>query len=388
MIKFLKDLTVAAIFSLLPTILIWLPFFMKAPQVWNIPLPQEGMATIVANYDGPLYLVVAKSLYNTNIIKTFEFSLPVEYYAAHFPLYPLLIRLVSIVSLHTYYTYAPVIVTALSSILAIYFFRKLIAQYVNEEQAIWATIFFSIFPARWLIVRSVGSPEPLFLAAIIASVFYFQNKKYLWAGIWGAVAAATKSPGILLFVAYMLALKIPELKRLATTNFGKWFKSLQWRAFPILLIPLALLAVFGLYSVTYHDFFAYFHSGDNIHLFFPPFQIFNYSAAWVGTFWLEEVIFVYLLSFWGLMRLIKDKHTVMAWFVGIFFSTIIFVSHRDIIRYALPIVPFLFVAFNDVFKQKEFKFLVLFIALPVYLFSLTYISQNVMPIANWIPFFQ
>ncbi|MEK7526335.1 MAG: hypothetical protein AAB546_02555 [Patescibacteria group bacterium] len=385
MLKFLKEITVAAILSLLPTILIWLPFFLRTPQFWNIPLPQEGLATIVANYDGPLYLVVAKSLYNADIIKGFEFSLPVEYYAAHFPAYPLLIRLFSFVYLSIY---SPLVVTMLSSILAIYFFRKLISQYLTDEQAIWATIFFSIFPARWLIVRSVGSPEPLFLAAIIASVYFFQNKKYWWAGIWGAVAAATKSPGILLFVAYMLALKLPELKRLATTNFGKWFASLEWRAYPILLIPLALLSVFGLYYFTYHDFFAYFHSGDNIHLFFPPFQIFNYSASWVGTFWLEEVIFVYVLSFWGLIKLMQDKQRTLAYFVAIFFATIIFVSHRDIIRYSLPIVPFLFVAFRDVFKQKEFKFLIMFIALPVYLFSLAYISQNVMPISNWLPFFQ
>ena len=266
----IKKLFFVCIFSLVPTILIWLPFFLRIPVFWSIPLPVSGLATIVSNYDGPLYLVAAKTLYNKAAIETnFQFPLPTEYYTAHFPLFPVLIRLFGIV---TNYPYAMLIVTLLSSILAIYFFQKLISLYVDRKDVLFLTFLFAILPARWLIVRSTGSADPLFVGAIIASIYYFKNKKYLLAGIWGLVAQLTKSPGILLFISYSIYLLLPSIKDKVGTTI-KWLQNLDFkRTYPILLIPLGIFMVFTLYYFTQGNFWAYFGSGDNIHLFFPPFQ--------------------------------------------------------------------------------------------------------------------
>jgi len=372
--------------SLVPTFLIWLPFFLRLETFWTIPLPQNGMATIVANYDGPLYLVIAKTFYNKALITAnYAFSLPVEYYAAHLPLFPLLIAIFSSIF---GYPYAMLGITLASSILALYFFQKLALQFVKKkEDALWLTFVFSILPARWLIVRSVGSAEPLFVAAIIASIYFFREKKYWYAGIWGAVAQLIKSPGILLFIAYAFAIIAPHINKLATTGSEKWAKILNLKkVYPLALIPISLLGIFVYYQFAFGDFWAYFNSGDNIHLFFPPFQIFNYSAPWVGTFWLEEIIFVYLIGLMGLIKLFKQKTGALAWFAGIFFASILFVSHRDIIRYSLPIIPFLIIAFSKTIVKKEFKIVMVVLAIPIYLFSLAYISQNVMQISDWAPF--
>lgn len=374
--KFNKILLAVAL-AIVPTILIWAPFFLRLKTFWTIPLPQNGMATIVANYDGPLYLVVAKTLYNKALIgANFQFPLPTEYYAAHFPLYPLLVKLIGIV---TNYPYAMLIVTILSSALAIYFFEKLISQYVDSKNAIFLTFLFSILPARWLIVRSVGSADPLFVAAIIASIYFFKNKKMWLSAIWGAVATFTKSPGILLFAGYGIYYLIESIKN----------KKLDFnlkKSFPLLLIPISLIGVFIFYKFTMGDFFAYFHSGDNIHLGFPPFQIFNSTSPWVGTFWLEEIIFIYAIGAFGILKLIQKKEFELASFTGIFYLMILFVSHRDILRYFLPAIPFLFVAFSDFLVKKEVKIVLAIIAIPIYLYSISFISQNVMPIANWAPF--
>ena len=93
-----KNLLKILALSLLPTLLILLPFFLRVKSFWSIPLPSaNGMATIVSNYDGPLFLVVAKTLYNKSLIEgNFSLSLPTEYYAAHFPLFPALIRVFSV----------------------------------------------------------------------------------------------------------------------------------------------------------------------------------------------------------------------------------------------------------------------------------------------------
>ncbi|MCX6704442.1 MAG: hypothetical protein NTZ07_03275 [Candidatus Woesebacteria bacterium] len=381
----LKGLAVAALLSLIPTFLIWLPLILRIGTFWNIPLPQNGMATIVANYDGPLYLVVAKTLYNkVQIGANYQFPLPTEYYTAHFPLFPLLIKLFG---LATNYPYAMLIVTSLSSILAIYFFMKLISQYVERKDILFLTFLFSIFPARWLIVRSVGSADPLFVASIIASLYFFKNKKYLLAGIWGAIAQLTKSPGILLFASYVVFLLIPVIKNKIFVPAGKWFENLNLRkTYPLLLIPLSLVAVFSFYKIVQGDFWAYFHSGNNIHLIFLPFSIFNYAAPWVGTFWLEEIIFIYLIGAVGIYKLFQKKAFELGIFGSIFFILTLFIAHRDLMRYSLPLLPVLIVAFSDILIKKEFKIGLFVIIIPIYLYCLAFISQNVMPIANWAPF--
>lgn len=383
--KNLKNLAWIVIFSLVPTIFIWLPFVARLNTFWGIPLPQNGLATIVANYDGPLYLVAAKTMYNKAAIESnFQFPLPTEYYTAHFPLFPILIRLVGAV---TNYPYAMLIVTLLSGILATYFFFKLISQYTEEKNALFLTFLFSIFPARWLIVRSVGSADPLFVASIIASLYYFKNKKYLLAGVWGAVAQLTKSPGILLFVSYFIYLLIPFIRNKISVTGNKLIEKLNFKkTYPLLLIPLSLLIVFSFYFLTQGDFWAYFHSGDNIHLTFLPFSIFNYSAPWVGTFWLEEIIFIYFFGAVGVYRLFQKKEFELGTFAVIFYVLTLFIAHRDLMRYSLPLMPLIFVAFSDVLTKKEFKIAFAVIIIPIYLFSLSFISQNVMPISNWGPF--
>ena len=384
MMKKIQRLLLLVAISLIPTFFVWLPFFARLKSLWGIPLPQVGMATIVSNYDGPIYLVIAKSLYNPDIIgASFQFPLPLEYYAAHFPLFPFLIRLFSI---FLGFPYSMLFITVAASCLATYFFYKFIRQYQNEGNSLFLALVFSLFPARWLIVKSVGSAEPLFMAGLLASIYYFQNKKYLLAGIWGALAQLAKPPGILLFVAYILAIFAPVIKNAITTNKNILKFAEIKKYWPILFIPLALILVFSLFGLQFKNFWAYFNSGDNIHLMFPPFSIFNYSAPWVGTFWLEEVVFIYLLGILGVLKLIKEKDHVVSWFAGIFILSILFVAHRDIVRYALPTVPFIIKAYSNTLITKEFKIAFAIIIIPIFLFSLAYISQNTMPISNWAPF--
>ena len=373
------------VFAILPVLVVWAPFFLRLESVWGIPLPTDGMQTIASNFDGPLYLVVAKTYYNLEqIAANFSFPLPLEYYAAHFPLYPITITILAVITRS--FPWAMLLSTLLGSVLTIYYFRKIISKYVKPKDLVWITFVFAIFPARWLIVRSVGSPEPLFIGFILASVFHFNKKEYWKAGVWGALAQLTKSPGILLFVAYGLAVILPKLEELAKNHDTlKWVRSLNFKAYPVVLIPLSLLGLFYFYSIRFGDFFAYFNSGDNIHLFFPPFQIFNYSQPWVNTHWLEEIIFVYFIGALGLIRLFKMKKYTMFSFVLVFFTSMLFVSHRDVVRYSLPIVPFLYVAFSDLITSKELKYAVLLLIIPIFLFSIVFITNNVMPISDWNP---
>lgn len=385
----LKNFLIILGFSLIPTILLWTPFYLRLSEFWSIPLPTGGMQTIAANFDGPLYIVVAKSFYNNSfILNNFSFPLPVEYYAAHFPLYPSLIWVFGTFLNFLFgsafgFPWGMLLATMASSVFAIYYFSLFIGNYVSKKHVLWLTLLFSVFPARWLIVRSTGTPEPLFVGAILASIYHFNKKQYWLAGVWGALAQLTKSPAIILFAAYGLHFVIPSFKNFADIRISRWVFSLNWRIYPVALIPLALVAVFALYGIVFNDYLAYFHSGDNIHLLFPPFQIFDYSQPWVDTHWLEEIILVYLIGALGVVRLFKQDRGVMAWFTAIYFGSLLFVSHRDVVRYSLPILPFLYVAFSDLLTSREFKIAMVVLIIPIYLFSLAFISNNVMPISDW-----
>lgn len=354
--------------AVIPTLLVWLPFFLRLSQFWNIPLSKDGMATIVSNFDGPLYIIASKTLYNPDSIgASYQFPLTNEYYSAHFPLFPILIKTFSPIFGSPY---SMLFVTVLSSFLALYFFYKHARELLSSTNALWLTFVFAIFPARWLIVRSVGSPEPFFIAAILASTYFFGKQKYLLAGLWGMLAQMTKSPAILLFIAYLLQIRLSNIKK----------------RLPLLLIPFGIILVFSFYKLTYGDFWVYFKSGDNMHLFFPPFQIFNYSASWVGTFWLEEILFIYLIGILGIFKLYKEKLFNYFYFALVFFIPLLFVAHRDLMRYALPLVPFLLLGYREELIKKEFRIAILVLIVPIYLYSLAFISQNTMPIANWAPF--
>lgn len=372
--------------SVFPTLFVWLPFILNLKTFWTIKIPQNGMGTIVSNYDGPLYIIVAKSFYDTEYIKnTFPIPLPVEYYAAHFPLYPLLIKIFSFLM---GYPYAMLFVNLLASFLATFFFYLLIKEFIPKREIKWVLFVFSLFPARWLISKSVGSADPLFVSLILASIFYFRKKEFIKAGIFGGLAQLTKPPAILLFFAYTIFILYKFLKHVSLKGFIKSYQeNFQLRSFFALAsIPISLTGVFFLFSLRFGDFFAYFKSGDNIHLFFPPFQIFNPESTWVGTFWLEEIIFIYLFILLGIAKLMEKRETIMTLFSIIFFISLTFVSHRDLIRYALPLLPYLFVAFSEVIYSKSFKIIFLLLVLPLYIFSISFISQNTMQISDWRPF--
>ena len=382
----LKPFLIISALGIISTITLWLPFALHLESFWGIKIPPNGMATIVANFDGPYYIVVAKTLYDPQTIeKDFLFPLDPIYYSAHYPLFPLLIRATATILPFLKYPYSMIIVTILTSALSSFMFYLILKKIGLDKNALWLTLIFQILPARWLITRSVGSPEPLFIFTVLSSVYFFLGRRWWLAAIFGSLAQLTKPPGILLFASFVVAILALEWPKLAKLNFNQWIRTFPWKTYPIFLIPLTLIGLYIFYGIRYGDFFAYFKSGNNIHLMFPPFQVFNPAQTWVGTFWLEEIIWIYLLGALALVFLLKQKQTVLASFVGVFFLSLLFVAHRDIARYSLPIFPFALISFNKILTTKEFKWILLLLVVPIYLFSLAFISNNTTPISDWGP---
>lgn len=365
------------VLALLILVLIWLPFVLRI-NFWGIDF-SGGVQVLWSNFDGPNYLIIAKTFYDKTLIgKTFSNPLPLEYYPAHWPLYPAMIALVDIFLPGPW---AMMLVSTLGLVVFYWVLVKFLETFgASKKQALWIGLASLILPARWLALRSVGSPEPWFLAFVLLSLISYKNKKYLPAGIWGVLAQATKSPGILLFGAY----GIYELIKLI--NKKTKFKTVFFNLLKTSIIPLTVVAVFYFYYLRTGNFWAYLSSGDNFHLFFPPFSIFSKGQAWVGDFWLEDIIWIWLVYGLGILKLWKSDKKLLAIFAGLFFSTTLFVSHRDIARYIIPIMPMVLLGWKKEISKPYFKWIVLLLLIPALLFSWNFMLNNMAPVADWTPY--
>ncbi|MFH0772927.1 MAG: hypothetical protein V1922_01280 [bacterium] len=349
------------------TVIAWAPFIMRGQ-----------FATIYKNFDGPLYIIPAKTAYSPESFKLIDRdpSLPHNplYYAAHLPLYPFFIYLGSFA---IGFLKSMVGVTVLSSVVLAWFFYYFLKKLnLTKHPLLLSSVF--LFLPRFLVVRTVGSPEPLFLLFIIGSLFFFEKKNYFFAGLLGGLATMTKMPGILLFPAYMLVL----LESFIVPNQTKKL-NLNW--FYLLLIPLGLFAVFGIYYIQYKDFFAYFHTGATVPMPYP-FAVFNSQAKWVGTPWLEDVLFYFALYISTCVVLWKSKLRSIFYFSLVFLTATLFVQHRDISRYSLPLWPLAAIAFEQVLTSKKTLIVGGVLLFGIYLYVWNFLGANTLPISEWLPF--
>lgn len=391
--KIKRDLFILSLAAILATFLVWLPFL----SGWS-----GGMQTVFKNYDGPNYIVITKSWYQKSFIaKTFSLPTPLEYYPAHLPGYPLSI---AFFNLALPGPWAMLASSLFFTLLATVTFYLLVFKFRLSQNPFWLSLVFLFLPARWLAVKAVGSPEPLFIFATLASFYFFKSafdkvennliskKKIIaldlgLAGAFGALAQLTKSPGILLFVGYLLFLSYRLVKAPLKRGFLLDFYQQVFKpALPLALIPLAALGVFAFYGQQTGDFFAYFHSGDNFHLFFPPYQAFSQTRSWLGDFWREDLVWQYLLGGLAVILLFKQKLFDLAFFAAAFFAATLLVAHRDLARYSLPLVPFALIAFDKFIQKKEFKLALLIILPAIYLYAINFIAGNTAPVADWTPY--
>lgn len=373
-----KDFLALTALYLSITFLIWLPHILRL-NFYGLDFSQ-GFNTIYRNYDGLEYIIIAKSWYNPQTIAQMAQSLPDIYYSAHFPGYSILIALFAPI---LGYLKSMLFVSLVFTVFSALAFYKLVKDFKLTDSPLFLSGIFLILPARWVIVHSVGSSEPVFIFFVLLAFYFFlkfENHfqwKYIYlAGIFGALAQITRPPGILLLGAlglYILwKIYINKISFIKAINYYH----------PLLLIPLTLLGIFYWYFIAYGDFLAYFHSGDNIHLTFPPFQIFNTSQPWVGDIWLEDIIYIYIIGFLGGILLLKQKLYPLGFFVLTFMIAGISIAHRDISRYLLPIFPFVIIAYEKVLTSKEFKIVFAILALGIYLYSQNFILNNTAPFPN------
>jgi hypothetical protein len=110
-----------------------------------------------------------------------------------FPLYPVLIKLITID--FNYVNLSALLISNLSSLIALVYLFKLAKLDFNNKVAVKAVLFLSIFPTAYFL--SAPYTEGLFFAMIISSLYYARLAKWALAGFLGFFAALTRLSGLL-----------------------------------------------------------------------------------------------------------------------------------------------------------------------------------------------
>ncbi len=381
--EFRSYLTTSLI-ALVSVLVIWSPFSLGVNYFWGIDFSGKSMLTIAQNYDAMNFLVVARSWYDPTIIEQNYSALVGErgtrYFAAHYPLYALMIAFFDLFLSGPYAIYASILTSnILIAATLVYFFKKFVP---NSNMVIPLVVLALFLPPRILPLRAIGSNEFLCLSFILISIVNYREKKHLVSATTGALAVLTRSPAILLFVAYIV--------EIIWKNRGNLKESVK-QMIPYLLMPLSLLALWGYYGYVYGDVLAYFKVGGNLNLYVPPFMVFGSELPWISGFWREDIMYLYLFIMMGVgllwERTKKESGVrIIAIFASIYAISLFFVAHRDVSRYSILISPLLVLGYGPYIVKAKYYWLLYGLLIPLALYSWNFILGNIQPIADWTPF--
>ncbi|GEM_PF-2418535 len=361
-IAFLVVLTLAT------TVVFYYPFLVKAEYI-GLPffkLEKNTFDVMYRHWDGPVYVVVAKTLYSIK-----ESPLPhlqPEFYAAALVGYPLAIRLFSGMG----YLNAMLFASILFAVLAVLIFYKILKKFNYTKQPFFLAALFTIFPPRWLINHSVGASEPMFIFFSLLAFYFYKKNDHPLAAVSAAVAAITRVVGGLLFPFFLVMMFFDK------NSSKKWWV--------YLIIPLALVAHFAYYQIAYGDFLIYFKL-NSVGIASTPFSVVYSSAARTPA--PEFFIGLFGITALGIARAYR-KDRALAFFALLLALPAVFLNLSDISRYVLPAMPFaLLIGFEDILTSKEFKYVLPFLVLLTYLYAWTFTGaalDHLVPDDQWIPF--
>lgn len=375
---------IASLIALVSVFVIWSPFSIGVNYFWGIDFTNKSMLTIAQNYDAMNFLVVARSWYNPSIINDTYNVLVGErgtrYFAAHYPLYAAVIWFFDKFLTGPQAIYASILLSNIVlSIGLVSFFKKFAP---SSMLIVPLTIMALFLPPRIMPLRAIGSNEFFCLTFILISIVANRNKKHLLSAVTGALAVLTRSPAILLFVAYIVDI--------IWKNRGNLKESVK-QTIPYLLMPSSLLALWGYYGYVYGDVLAYFKVGGNLNLYLPPFMVFGSELPWISGFWREDIMYLYLFIMMGVgllwERTKKESEIrIVAIFASIYAISLFFVAHRDVSRYSVLIAPLLVLGYGPYIIKTKYYWLLYVLLIPLFLYSWNFVLGNIQPIADWTPF--
>ena len=319
------------------------------------------MSVVYRFWDGPNFVAVARTLYDIrpeNPLLAYVYH--PSFFAAYLPFYPLCVRALAFVG----YERALLFVSILASIAAVLMFYRLARDVWKLPSPLFLALVFLFLPPRWLLYRSVGATEALYMAATLASIGFFEKGKIGRASGAAALAAVTRISGLMIAPAFGVLL----IRR-------KQYRSLPWLA----LIPLGLFAYFAFCAIRFGDFFAYFSPhGEKLARLVP----FGFLPVLFQKGLYHQVEFHILLALVYVVGIFRLRaYPVLFSYCAFELALHLCLSTEDWSRYFLSMAPFaLIVGYRDVLDTRLFRWL-----LPVFAALSIYYARGVIPLNGCRP---
>lgn len=338
------------------------------------PIISDTIFRTWLRWDTICYLLIAERGYSFN-----------KFLSVWPPLYPFLIKLISFSQIPG--IISALIISLLSTIAAYCILFRMVNLQAGEYKARQTLLLYSIFPFSFFFIA--GYTESLFLALVLGTLFFADEKKWWIAGVLGSFAVLTRNQGILLspvllIEGFLVARKLPK---------PRWFFSPSF--FFAIIMPIIVFFSFSIY-IRYFVSFAW--PWDELtkiwaqHWAFPWQGILgNLRALLYGEhntlwfFWFpSRLIDLFMATMVPIILIINHKnfkpsHQIFAWLI--YLSSVSKVGEGDVLisfsRYMLPIFPF-FISISSILNNRFTKLLLLFICL-----SLTGIFLGLFYIWGW-----
>lgn len=259
--------------------------------------------------------------------------------APFFPALPFLIRIFSFLTNDS--VIAGFLITNISLFIACYLLYRMVQEDYDEELARNSVFTLLFFPTA--VFFSTIYSESLLLVFALAGFYFARQKRWLWAGFFGACAALTRNTGIILFFAF--------LYMLFKDNHFKQNKLISKELFSILLIPSSLLIFMFVLLKQTGDPLAFVHSLNTEywgyrHFSYPgagqllSLELFLYNSEFYSLFEsLAAILFLFLvvLSF----KYIKDRALLIFLVLGFLipFSVVVDNLPLGMPRYIIVLFP-------------------------------------------------
>ncbi|MDO4567336.1 MAG: glycosyltransferase family 39 protein [Clostridia bacterium] len=204
----------------------------------------DTMESIWRRGDSPSYLGIADNWYVTE-------GDP-QYHIVFFPFYPVLIKLFAYVTGNTFA--AAMLVSLLTSVGGGMLLYRLLRLDYGHSAAAFAVALVFIAPGAFFFTAPMT--ESLFLLLSAACLYSVRKRRYLLAGLFGALAAFTRSPGVLLVVPMGIE-AVRELIAMYKAKDARAARETVKRVAGILAVPLGICGYLLINYLTWGDPFKF-----------------------------------------------------------------------------------------------------------------------------------
>lgn len=318
----------------------------------------------LAYWDGPMYVYVARTLYNIPYSgpDSHLFKRPPHYFACHLPGYPLLIRILSMICFKQYWL-GELLSIFVGAILVTYVFRRLLIVYDCVQDPVFTTKISLIIPLRFCLYKGVGASEPLYISYCYLALIFFKTDQLILMllSIWGACITRIEGLSIVGTIGLCYLLKL-DIFRAAFTGLGF----------------LATTGIAYLHHVKFGNYKAYidYNSGVQELIKYPFHHLFDIFQLEQQPFKSHLLMYLFVPFLAGTLLLftISVPFGIFSTVYIIYYSSL---EHQDLARYCLPgFLLAILIGFDSIIGSAIFKTRLEIMRIPVFFIAALYFVTN------------